>query len=159
LSSTELELITAITPQAKNHKDLGPLASRVVQANDMEWEPIRYPGCYVKTLMVDPKAGLLTVLLKMDPGAKLPDHEHTLVEQTYMIEGRLVDHEGPEKGLEVGPGEFVYRPAGSRHAAWTPEGGLMLAVFQVPNKFFESDGSVVDLVGNDWVRKWGHVLA
>lgn len=152
-------MITAITPQARNHKDLGPLASRVVHANEMEWEPIRYPGCYVKTLMVDPKHGLLTVLLKMDPGAKLPDHEHTLVEQTYMIEGRLVDLDGPEKGLEVGPGEFVYRPAGSRHSAWTPEGGLMVAVFQVPNKFFEQDGSIVDLIGNDWGKKWGHVVA
>jgi anti-sigma factor ChrR (cupin superfamily) len=152
-------MTTALTPQARNHEGLGPLASRVVHANEMEWEAIRYPGCYVKTLMVDPQKGLLTVLLKMDPGAQLPDHEHTLVEQTYMIEGRLVDLDGPEKGLEVGPGEFVWRPAGSRHAAWTPEGGLMLAVFQVPNKFFEQDGSVVDLVGNAWGKKWGHVVA
>jgi quercetin dioxygenase-like cupin family protein len=152
-------MTTAFTPQAKNHQNLGPLASRVVQANDMDWEPIRYPGCYVKTLMVDPKNGHLTVLLKMDPGARLPDHEHSLVEQTYMLEGRLIDLEGPEAGLEVGPGEFVYRPAGSRHAAWTPEGGLMLAVFHVPNKFFEQDGSVVDLIGNDWGKKWGHVVA
>jgi anti-sigma factor ChrR (cupin superfamily) len=151
-------MTTAFTPHARNHQGLGPLASRLVQANDMEWEPIRYPGCYVKTLMVDPKNGHLTVLLKMDPGARLPDHEHTLVEQTYVLEGRLVDIEGPEVGLEVGPGEFVYRPAGSRHAAWTPEGGLMLAVFHVPNKFFEQDGSVVDLIGNEWGKKWGHVV-
>ena len=151
-------MITAFTPQARNHTGLGPLASRVVHANDMDWEPIRYPGCSVKTLMVDPKLGLLTVLLKMEPGAQLPDHEHALMEQTYMLEGRLVDVEGPEKGLEVGPGEFVYRPAGSRHAAWTPEGGLMIAVFQVPNKFFEKDGKVVDLIGGDWGQKWGHVV-
>jgi anti-sigma factor ChrR (cupin superfamily) len=151
-------MITAFTPQARNHTGLGPLASRVVHANEMEWEPIRYPGCAVKTLMVDPKLGLLTVLLKMEPGAQLPDHEHALMEQTYMLEGRLVDVEGPEKGLEVGPGEFVYRPAGSRHAAWTPEGGLMIAVFQVPNKFFEEDGKVVDLIGGDWGKKWGHVV-
>ena len=148
---------TAFPPQAKNHAGLGPLASRVVHANEMAWEPIKYPGCYVKTLMVDPREGLLTVLLKMDPGAELPDHEHALMEQTYMIEGRLVDLDGPEKGLEVGPGEFVYRPAGSRHAAYTPEGGLMVATFLVPNKFFEKDGAVVDLLGHDWEKKWGHV--
>ena len=149
---------TAFTPQARNHAALGPLASRVVQANDMDWEPIKYPGCYVKTLMVDRESGLLTVLLKMDPGASLPDHEHALMEQTFMLEGRLVDKEGPEKGLDVGPGEFVYRPAGSRHAAYTPEGGLMLAIFQVPNKFYEKDGSIVDLVGDAWGAKWGHVV-
>jgi quercetin dioxygenase-like cupin family protein len=152
-------MITAITPGAEHHKKLGPMDSRVVHANDMKWEPIKYPGCYVKTLMIDPKNGLLTVLLKMDPGARLPDHEHAMVEQTYMISGKLVDLEGPEKGLEVGPGEFVYRPAGSRHAAWTPDGGVMVAIFQVPNKFFETDGSVVDLVGNEWGAKWGHVLS
>jgi anti-sigma factor ChrR (cupin superfamily) len=98
-------------------------------------------------------------LLKMQPGACLPDHEHALVEQTYVLEGRLVDSEGPEKGLSVGPGDFVYRPAGSRHAASAPEGCTMVAIFQVPNKFFEEGGKVVDLVGDDWGAKWGHVIA
>ena len=66
--------------------------------------------------MMDKEAGLMTVLLRMVPGARLPDHEHVLVEQTYVMEGRLVDRDG-----ECGPGDFVYRPAGSRHEAWTPE--------------------------------------
>ena len=82
-------MVSAFTPNAKNHEGLGPLASRLVHVNDMPWEPIRYPGCHVKTLMVDKKSGLLTVLLKMDPGAELPDHEHVMLEQTFMIEGRL----------------------------------------------------------------------
>jgi anti-sigma factor ChrR (cupin superfamily) len=151
-------MTTAFTPNAKNHESLGPLSSRLVHANDIPWEPIRYPGCYVKTLMVDKSTGLLTVLLKMDPGAELPDHEHVMLEQTFMIEGRLVDKDGPEKGLSCGPGEFVWRPAGSRHSAWTPEGGLMIAIFQIPNKFYEKDGKVVDLVGDDWGLKWGKAL-
>jgi anti-sigma factor ChrR (cupin superfamily) len=135
------------------------LASRVVRPNQMEWQPIRFPGCFVKTLLLDREAGLLTVLLKMEPGAELPDHEHVLIEQTYVLEGELVDKDGPEPGLAVGPGEFVWRPAGSRHSAWTPKGGLMLAVFQIPNKFFDPDGAVVDLVGNDWAERWGPALA
>jgi quercetin dioxygenase-like cupin family protein len=152
-------MTTAFTPQARQqHAALGPRDSRVVRPDAMEWEPIRYPGCFVKTLVVDPQAGLLTVLLKMEPGARLPDHEHALIEQTWMLEGKLVDLDGPEQGLEVGPGEFVWRPAGSRHAAGAPEGALMLAIFQVPNKFFEADGRVVDLVGNEWQQKWGHVV-
>ena len=55
-------MTTAFTPNAKNHGGLGPLASRVVQANDMPWEKIVYPGVYVKTLMIDKQNGLLTVL-------------------------------------------------------------------------------------------------
>jgi anti-sigma factor ChrR (cupin superfamily) len=146
---------TPFTPYVKAHENLPPLASRLVSPQEMEWEEIRYPGCKVKTLLVDPESGLLTVLLKMEPGAELPDHEHVLIEQTYVLEGKLVDKDGPDAGLEVGPGEYVWRPAGSRHSAWTPEGGLMLAIFQIPNKFFEKDGRVVDLVGNDWATKWG----
>ena len=66
--------------------------------------------------------------------------------------------EGPAKDLSVGPGEFVWREAGSRHVAWTPEGGLMLAMFQVPNKFYENDGRVTDVSGGDWDDLWGHVF-
>lgn len=151
-------MTTAFTPNAKNHAGLGPFASRLVKVDEMPWEPIKYPGVYVKTLLLDKASGLLTVLLKMDPGAELPDHEHVLLEQTYVIEGRLVDKEGHEVGLAAGPGEFIWRPAGSRHSAWTPEGGLMIAMFQIPNKFYEKDGSIVDLLGDDWGKKWQAAL-
>ena len=151
-------MTTAFTPNAPNHANLGPLASRLVHVNDMPWEPVKFPGVSVKTLLLDKESGLLTVLLKMDPGAELPDHEHVLLEQTYVLEGRLVDKDGPESGLSVGPGEFVWRPAGSRHSAWTPEGGLMIAMFQIPNKFFDKSGNVVDLIGDDWGLKWGSAL-
>ena len=148
----------AMTPNAKKHAGLGPKASRAVHIDDLPWEKTRFEGCEVKTLLVDRDSGLVTVLLKMQPGAVLPDHEHVLIEQTYMIEGRLVDKEGPEAGLAVGPGDFVWRPAGSRHSAWTPEGGLMLAVFQVPNKFFDQSGKIVDMIGQDWDLAWKHAL-
>jgi len=91
-----------------------------------------------------PESGLVTVLTRFAPGALLPDHEHVKIEQTYVLEGRLVDQDGPDAGLSVGPGEFVWRPAGSRHSAYAPEGGVMLAMFQLPNKFFERDGRVTD---------------
>ena len=96
--------------------------------------------------------------MRFEPGAVLPDHEHVKIEQTYVLEGKLVDKEGPAEGLEVKPGEFVWREPGSRHVAWTPEGGLMLAMFQIPNKFHERDGRVTDLSGKDWESVWGHVL-
>ena len=97
--------------------------------------------------------------MRMQPGAIVPDHEHVLIEQTYVIEGKLVDVEGPDVGLEVGPGEFVWRPAGHRHTAACPTGGIMLAIFQVPNKFFGRDGKVTDATGKDWQEAWGHTGA
>ena len=99
-----------------------PLASRLVQVKDLPWTPIRFPGCHVKTLVVDKETGLATVLLKMDPGAELPDHEHVLIEQTYVIEGRLVDKEGPDKGIEAGSRRF-HLAAGRQPACRLGAGG------------------------------------
>jgi len=146
----------AMTPNAKNHARLGPKASRPVHVDDLPWEKTRFEGCKAKTLLVDRDSGLVTVLLRMRPGAVLPDHEHVNIEQTYVLEGSLVDKEGPAQGIECKAGEFVWREQGSRHVAWCPEGGLMLAIFQVPNKFFEADGRVIDAAGQDWNETWGH---
>ena len=108
---------------------------------EMSWLPISYDrasgnGCY---------------LMRMAPGARLPDHEHVEIEQTYVLEGSLVCPEG-----ECKAGEFVWRPAGSRHEAWGgPQGGLMLAIFQLPNRFYSRDGRETDFLGNDWQKAWG----
>jgi anti-sigma factor ChrR (cupin superfamily) len=107
--------------------------------------------------MFDPASGMATVLVKMAPGATLPDHEHVLIEQTYVLSGSLVDKDGPDAGLEVKAGEFVWRPPGSRHVAWSPTGGEMIGIFQVPNKFFDQPGRVTDANGKDW--SWDHVLS
>ena len=145
---------------ATAHKDPAEdLLSRVVRARDMPWQKTRFPGCHTKTLLFDSKSGLVTLLFKMDPGAELPDHEHVMIEQTYILEGSLVDKEGPDAGIEVGAGEFVWRPAGSRHSAWSPKGGTFVAMFQIPNKFFDKDGRVTDSAGKDWEEIWGPLLA
>jgi len=56
-------------------------------------------------------------------------------------------------------GEFVWRPAGSQHEAWGgPQGGTMLAIFQIANRFFEKDGRETDVTGKDWDEAWGKAL-
>jgi len=131
--------------------------SRHVRVGELAWQKTRFPGCEVKTLLFDRDSGLVTALMRFAPGAILPDHEHVKIEQTFVLEGKLVDREGPDQGLTVAQGDFVWRPAGSRHSAWCPEGGLMLAMFQVPNKFFERDGRETDITGADWAELWGSV--
>ena len=143
-------LMVAITPNAGNHTGLAAKASRFVNVFDLPWEKTKFPGVEAKTLLLDKETGLLTALVRMAPGARLPDHEHVLIEQTFMIEGTLVDEEGA-----CTAGNFVWRPAGSRHEARTPNGGLMLAMFLVPNKFFDEGGSVTDVINQDWDKAWG----
>jgi quercetin dioxygenase-like cupin family protein len=150
-------MTSGVTPNAPGHAGLGALASRFVDTAALPWEKTRFPGIESKTLFLDKTRGLVTALMRMAPGAILPDHQHVDIEQTYVLQGRLVDKEGPDEGRSVGPGEFVWRPAGSRHVAWAPEGGLMLAmlaIFQLPNKFFETDGRVLDALGHDWDAMW-----
>ena len=104
--------------------------SHYIDVVGMKWETTKFPGIEMKVLYTDPESGLSTILFRLEPGAEVPLHEHTALEQTYMIEGRLVDHEG-----ECGPGNFVWRPAGSRHIAKAPEGAILLSMFMKPNIF------------------------
>jgi anti-sigma factor ChrR (cupin superfamily) len=130
---------------------MSELASRFVDVDNLPWEKTRFPGITQKTLLLDRATGLVTALMKMEPGVRLPDHQHVKIEQTYVLEGSLCCPEG-----ECHAGQFVWRPAGSRHHAWAgAKGGLFLAMFQLPNKFFEADGRVTDAGGNDWERSWG----
>ena len=147
--------MSAVTPKAANHANLPELASRFVDVASIPWEKSTYPGISTKTLVVDRASGALTMLLKMEPGARLPDHEHVLVEQTFVLQGSLVCGEGV-----CGAGDFVWRPAGSRHEAWAgPEGGLMIGIFQIPNRFYDAAGKEVDFLGNDWEKTWGTAYA
>lgn len=146
--------MSGATPSASMHGQLPPLASRFVEVAALPWEKTRFPGVETKTLLVDRETGVVTSLLKFAPGARLPDHEHVLIEQTYVLEGSLVCGEG-----ECKAGDFVWRPAGSRHQAWAgPQGGLMLGMFQIPNKFFETDGRETDVTGQDWDAAWAKAL-
>jgi anti-sigma factor ChrR (cupin superfamily) len=146
--------MSGATPNARNHDQLPPMASRFVRVAELPWEKTRFAGVEQKILIIERETGIVTALLRFAPGAKLPDHEHVLIEQTYVLEGSLVCGEG-----ECQAGEFVWRPAGSRHEAWAgPKGGLMLAMFQIPNKFFEADGRETDVMGQDWNAAWSKAL-
>lgn len=126
--------MSATTPGLAAERTLGPKASRFVNPDDLPWQATKYPGVEMKALFRDEARGLLTALFRWAPGAELPFHEHVDIEQTYVLEGRLVDDEG-----EAGPGQFVWRPAGSRHVARAPDGALIVAFFLQPNRFFDQE--------------------
>lgn len=148
-------MTTAVTPDVQAHATLAPLASRLVDVESLPWQKTRFPGVEVKTLMFDRATGLVTSLTRMAPGTVLPDHEHVKIEQTFVLEGHLIDQSGLDEGIECKAGQFIWRPAGSRHSAWSPHGGLFLAFFQIPNRFFQPDGRITDMAGVDWESVWG----
>lgn len=130
--------MTTVTPLASNHHGLAALASRYVDVEAIAWESTRFPGVEMKRLMEDTETGMLTTLVRMAPGATLPDHEHQEIEQTWVLEGALVDDEGT-----ASVGNFVWRPGGSRHQVVAPEGALLLSFFMQPNRFFDREENVV----------------
>jgi anti-sigma factor ChrR (cupin superfamily) len=126
----------AMSAQARDavHADIKPentpeLASRYLDVPNMPWEKTKFAGIQIKVLYSD-DSGITTALFKLDPGAVVPLHEHTALEQTFVLEGTIEDHEGV-----CGPGHFVWRPAGNQHEAVAPNGAVILGFFLKPNRF------------------------
>ena len=132
--------MTATTPFLTNEDMLGPLASRYVDVGSLPWKPTPCPGIDMKVLLEDPETRLLTALFRWQPGSELALHEHVEIEQTFVLEGSLVDDEG-----EVCAGNYVWRPKGNRHTARSPNGALVLSMFLKPNKFLAGDAAGQDL--------------
>ena len=127
--------MTATTPFLTNEDMLGPLASRYVDVDNLPWKPTPCAGIDMKILLEDKESGLMTALFRWQAGAELALHEHVEVEQTFVLQGSLVDEEG-----EVTAGNYVWRPKGNRHIAKSPHGALVLSVFLKPNIFLQGPG-------------------
>ena len=105
---------------------LGALASRFIETETVPWVETS-PGSKMKVINHDPATDMLTILSKLEPGSGIPPHVHEDLEQTFVLEGSLVDDEG-----ECTAGNFVIRAKGSRHAPMAPKGCTMLVFFLKP---------------------------
>jgi anti-sigma factor ChrR (cupin superfamily) len=105
---------------------LGALASRFIETESVPWIEMS-PGNKMKVIYHDPISDMLTIVSKLEPGAGIPAHVHEDLEQTFVLEGSLLDDEG-----ECTAGNFVVRAKGSRHAPTAPNGCTMLVFFLKP---------------------------
>jgi anti-sigma factor ChrR (cupin superfamily) len=122
------------TPHLAHEPTLGPLDSRYVNPDELPWKPTPSKGIEMKILMQDKQSGLLTALFRWEAGAVLARHEHVEIEQTWVLEGSIVDEEG-----EALAGGYVWRPKGNQHLARSPHGALVLSFFLKPNRFLDGD--------------------
>jgi anti-sigma factor ChrR (cupin superfamily) len=106
--------------------NLGALASRFIDTDEVPWIDMA-PGNKMKVIYHDPASDMLTILSRLEPGSGIPAHVHEDLEQTFVLEGSLVDDEG-----ECSAGNFVIRAKGSRHAPMAPNGCTMLVFFLKP---------------------------
>ena len=111
-----------------------PLDSTYVDVASLDWKPTSFPGVSMKLLWRDAQGSGFTALYKLTPGANLPRHRHVGVEQTFVLQGSLVDEQGA-----CTAGNFVSRRPGSVHTAHSPDGCIAIGVFQAPNEFLDEE--------------------
>ena len=104
--------------------------STYVKPQEMEWKPTQIDKVWIKTLYEDKEKGESTVLIKLEPGAHLPFHKHPELEQAYVLEGSMYDHDGT-----CGAGEYVWRKPNSFHENRSDTGAVVLAVYRKQNIF------------------------
>lgn len=130
----------AVAKKTKVQATIG--ASTYVRPQDMEWAPTQFDKVSMKVLYQDKAKGELTCLVKLEPGAKLPMHVHPELEQAFVLEGSMLDHDGICRA-----GEYVWRTAGSYHENQSDTGAVVLAIYRKLNIFQNSIGFEIGKAG------------
>ena len=89
---------------------------KLVRASETPWRPLPVSGIEVRPLL-----GQKTLLVRMQPGAVYPSHEHRYAEQCYVLEGSVID----SAGVMAFAGDFICMPAGSKHGEIRTETGCV----------------------------------
>lgn len=105
---------------AARNADLSRFA--VVHGGAMDWQPSPTDGVARKRLYHDGSAerGRVTSIVRFDPGARFPMHDHPEGEEVLVLDGVFSDDSG-----DYGAGSFLLNPDGSRHAPWSDPGCLL----------------------------------
>lgn len=95
----------------------------------LEWKPLTEngvdtSGLYVKSLRFDEqKHRSPAILLKFEPGAKYPYHNHPAGEEIFILNGTCMINESLLK-----QGDYLYTPAGFKHEVRSESGCEMLLI-------------------------------
>jgi anti-sigma factor ChrR (cupin superfamily) len=90
-----------------------------IDCHEGEWQPI-LAGVAIKVLREH--EGVLSYLLRLDPGAVLPPHRHPRDEECVVLEGRL--RVGTQ--VEIGPGGYHLAHRHALHATITTDTGATI---------------------------------
>jgi anti-sigma factor ChrR (cupin superfamily) len=97
-----------------------PQDSVILRAAEGRWTKLAR-GVRVKTLSFDRERGTATVLMVLEPGTTLPEHEHHGPEQTFVVSGSC-----RIGTLALRAGDYHAAGAGSRHGAVVSDEGCEL---------------------------------
>jgi quercetin dioxygenase-like cupin family protein len=99
----------------------------VVRSGNDGWRELKIPGVSVKALRRDPETGASTALVRLQPGARFPAHNHPGGEEVFVIDGEVLI--GPDR---LRAGDYLYTPPNGKHAASTQGGCVFLVTLPQP---------------------------
>jgi quercetin dioxygenase-like cupin family protein len=102
------------------------LSESVVSSARTEWTARGIPGISVKVLRRD-ENGQSSSLVRFEPGAKFPAHDHPAGEEVFVLEGEVQIGRHHLKA-----GDYLYAPPGVKHAASSAQGCVFLVSLPKP---------------------------
>ena len=111
----------------------------ITVTGNMEWEPlteegIDTKGIFVKALRFDEqKKRSPSILLKFEPGAKYPYHNHPGGEEIFVMKGSCLVND-----TLLNAGDYLYTPAGFKHSVKTITGCELLVIIPEEVEILES---------------------
>lgn len=121
----------------------------MVRTAEAAWRPSPVRGVWRKRLehTGSEEGGRATSLVRFDPGASFPAHDHPDGEEILVLDGLLCDEHG-----EYPKGAFLLNPEGFRHAPHSREGCvLFVKLRQYPGA--NRHRVVVDTERIDWLEE------
>jgi anti-sigma factor ChrR (cupin superfamily) len=112
----------AIAERGRKPQPVAASLGVTVRAGEGRWRPMG-PGLERKVLFHDQERARITFLVRAQPGAEFPAHDHDEDEESYVISGDLVFDD-----LVLGPGDYHVARRGDRHPVARSPGGCMLLV-------------------------------
>lgn len=124
-ASVRQKLLSLVAEEGTHQRSqaAAPSPLMTLRADEGEWHEAG-KGIKVKQLFADPQSGMVTTLVRMPPGTRIPLHSHSGIEQCYVIEG---DFHADNQSL--GAGDFHCAQPGSVHEpVYTVNGALLLII-------------------------------
>ena len=119
--------------KVKNSTGSTDISDYVVRNNTKEWLPLIEKGIHYKGISVislhydDEKERSTTILLKFEPNAIYPYHNHPGGEEIYVLSGEAI-----LENMTLSQGDYLYTPRDFKHSVTTKTGCTML--FVVPEE-------------------------
>jgi anti-sigma factor ChrR (cupin superfamily) len=104
-------------------KNLLNIAAR---QDELPWKPL-CPGVDIYQLYKDGEDGAMAALLRYQPGASVPLHDHRGFEHIFVLSGSQTDQNGEHQA-----GTLVINPPHSNHSVISQSGCIVLAIWEKP---------------------------